>query len=332
MVGAFLGVFLGFIFSLLIENLDTSIGTIEDVEKFLDLPVLGIIPHIDLDSALLSSLMKQNRSSRKRNPKIVEMRGKLLFHHSSKSPFVEAYHTLRTNLKLTFLKDTGKVIGFTSAGISEGKTLTASNFALAAAQSGIKTLLVESDFRRPTVHWLFGINRNPGFSDCIMGTKRWPEVVRTTTDFLMSDFGTEKILSIPGIENLSLITSGPIITNVVDLLNSPLMPAIIKEMSSQYELVILDCPPALLFSDALIMGAHTDGMIIVYQVARMARRALKRTKDQLSNIKTPVLGVVLNNVKTAEMGQYYGYGYYYSYKYYSKERPESAQSPNSKEA
>jgi capsular exopolysaccharide synthesis family protein len=177
---------------------------------------------------------------------------------------------------------------------------------------------METDLRRPSVHWVFGLSRGPGFSDCIIGNKSWPEVVKTTTDFLLGDIGMEKILKIPGIENLSLITSGPIVPNPIDLLNSPKTVQILKELSQNYELVILDCPPVLLFADALIIGTHTDGNIIVYQVGRMARRALKRAKDQLANVKAPILGVVLNNVKTSEMGAYYGYGYYYSYKYYAK--------------
>lgn len=325
MVGTFLGIFLGFVFALLFENLDTSIGTIEDVEKFLDLPVLGIIPHIDLHSDL-KSLIPKGKSHQQ---KPLEMRYKLMSFHSSKSPFVESYHTLRTNLKLTILKDTGKILAFTSAGIAEGKTLTASNFVLAAAQSGMKTLLVEADLRRPSLHWLFGIDRGPGFSDCIIGTKKWPEIIKGTTDFLMGDLGAEKILEIPGIENVSLITSGPLVSNPIDLLNSPIVPKILKEMAASYDLIILDCPPTLLFADALIMGAYTDGTILIYQVGRMARRALKRAKDQLLNVKAPVSGIILNNVRTSEMGSYYGYGYsyYYSYKYYSKEDP-NRKAPN----
>jgi tyrosine-protein kinase Etk/Wzc len=319
MIGSFLGVFIGLVLALFIENLDTSIGTIEDVEKFLDLPVLGIIPTVDIDPKNKLPLQRP----KKKGQRPTDMRYKLLPFHSSKSPFVEAYHTLRTNLKLSIMKEPGKTLAFTSAGIGEGKTLTSSNFALAAAQSGIKTLLLEADLRRPSLHWLFGLNRGPGFTDCIIGTRKWQDVVKTTTDLLMSDIGTEKILAIPGIENLSIITSGPMVNNPIDILNSPLTSQMLSEMKNTYELIILDCPPALLFADALIVGSHVDGAIIVYQVGKMARNALKRTKDQLVNVKTPLLGVVLNNVKTAEIGSYYGYGYYYSYKYYSKESGDS---------
>lgn len=318
LIGAFLGVFLGFVFALLFENLDTSIGTIEDVEKYMDLPVLGIIPHVELDARQKNIVAH----AATKEQKISMLRSKLIVYHSGKSPFVESYHTLRTNLKFSF-KDQqpsqGTVISFTSAGIGEGKTITASNFALAAAQSGIKTLLIEADLRRPSLHWLFGVNRAPGLSDCILGTRTWESVIKGTTDFLMGSLGTDKILQYTGIENLSLMTSGPIVQNPLDLLNSPETTRIIAELSKKFELVIIDCPPVLLFADALVMGSRATGTIIVYQVGRMARRALKRAKDQLVNIKAPVAGIILNNVKTSEMGAYYGYGYYYSYKYYAKD-------------
>lgn len=321
-VGAFMGIFLGFVLALVVENLDTSIGTIEDVEKYLELPVLGIIPHIEIPKIKKTAKNKENKN----DYMLYMLRAKLIVNYPFKSPFVESYHTLMTNLKFSHLKNNegkAKIISFTSTGISEGKTITASNFALAAAQSGIKTLIIESDLRRPSLHWLFGVEKSPGFSDCILGTKKWPQVVKSTTDFLLGNISTEKILQYPGIENLNLITSGPFVQNPVDMLSSPETSNIINEMSNHYELIIIDSPPVLLFADALIMGTHTSGTIIVYQVGKMARRALKRAKDQLLNIKAPVLGIILNNVKTSEMGAYYGYGYYYSYKYYSKEPRQS---------
>jgi len=122
---------------------------------------------------------------------------------------VEAYHTLRTNLKLTLLKDKSNVVAFTSAGIGEGKTISASNFALAAAQSGLKTLLVEADLR-PAVHTqVIRYSQGPGFSDCLIGVKKWKETLRGTTDIIMSELSADIILHYPGIENLRIMTSGP---------------------------------------------------------------------------------------------------------------------------
>ena len=309
-IGALLGIFLGLLFALIIENLDTSIGTIEDVEKFLGIPVLGIIPHIEAEK-------KQKKFFSR--PQVHEkstdlLRLKLIVNHSTKSPFVEAYHTLRTNLTFSLLKKTGNIIAFTSAGIGEGKTVTSSNFALAAAQSGIKTLLVEADLRRPILHRIFGLKRDPGFTDCLIGTRKWQDVARGTTDFLMSELNMEKILQFPGIENLKVITSGPIPPNPVDLFNSPGLKVMLDEMARQYELVVLDCPPALLFADPLIVGTKTTGTILVYRAGNVPRGALKRAKEQLSNVKVPVIGVVLNDITSSEMEPHYGY--YFSYKYY----------------
>jgi tyrosine-protein kinase Etk/Wzc len=314
-MGAFLGIFFGLILAIVIENLDTSIGTIEDVEKYLAIPVLGVIPRINIDphSRATVSGRKGDRSHL--------LRSKLIVYHASKSPFVEAYHTLRTNLKFTLPKPRGNIIAFSSAGIGEGKSLTTSNFALAAAQSGIKTLLVESDLRLPSLHKIFGLPRDPGFSDCLIGTRPWTSVLRGTTDFLMSSMGMEKILQAPGIENLSVITSGQIPPNPIDLFNAAQIGTIFGEMAEQYDLIILDCPPILLFADTLILGTYASGVAIVYRVGKMARGALKRAKDQLVNVKVKPLGVVLNDLTSSDMEPHYGY-YYYSSKYYSRPDPQ----------
>ncbi|MFH1367762.1 MAG: polysaccharide biosynthesis tyrosine autokinase [Elusimicrobiota bacterium] len=320
LVGIVLGFIIGFVLALLIENMDTSIGTIEDVEKFLSLPVLGIIPHIEPDAKFKTLLEK---SAGRTEQKVINLRSKLIVYHTVKSPFVEAYHTLRTNLKFALPKEKGNILAFVSAGISEGKTISAANYALAAAQSGIKTLLIEADLRRPTIHRIFGLPRDPGFSDCLIGMKRWTEVTRGMTDFVMSELSAEVIIQYPGIENLGIITSGPIPPNPIDMFNSPELQKIVFEMKEQYDLIVLDCPPVLLFADSLILGTIATGTIIVYQVGRMARGALKRAKDTMLNVKVPVLGVILNDITAIEMEPHYGY--YHNYKYYTS--PEEPKKP-----
>jgi len=157
-VGAVAGLFLGFVLAIFLENMDTSIGTIEDVEQYLGIPVLGIIPHENPTRIKTS----------KKDEKISAQRSLLINFHSNKSPFVEAYHTMRTNLKFTPFKESGgNVLAFTSAGVAEGKTLTSVNFSLAAAQSGTKTVLVEMDMRRPLLHKVMGIPRIPGITEAV---------------------------------------------------------------------------------------------------------------------------------------------------------------------
>ncbi|MFH2070896.1 MAG: polysaccharide biosynthesis tyrosine autokinase [Elusimicrobiota bacterium] len=314
-LGGLVGIFVGFIFALVTEHIDTSIGTIEELETYLQLPAIGIIPHIEgvsrrggfrIDAGLF-----------RRADDIDDIRRKLIVSHSTKSPFVEAYHTLRTNIK--FVKEEmpgpGASILVTSSGVSEGKTLTAINFALAASQVGIKTLYMELDLRRPAVHKIFGIKRAPGFSDCILGKKRWTDILRGTTDFLMGEIALDKIIRSPGLENLKIIPCGSIPPNPVDTLNSPFVGEVLDEMRRSFELIVCDCPPVLLFADSLILSKHVNSVIIVYRVGRIARGALKRTKEQLVSAKANVLGVVLNDIKASEMEP--RYGYYYDYKYYA---------------
>ncbi|MBU0951792.1 MAG: AAA family ATPase [Elusimicrobia bacterium] len=320
-VGTLIGLFLGFIFSLVIEHLDTSIGTIEDVETYMQIPVIGIIPHIESSFekkfGLDFGMFKKERS-------IADLRAKMIAYHSSKSPFVESYHTLRTNIKFAKegLVGLGSTILFTSAGIMEGKTQTAVNFALAAAQTGIKTLYMELDLRRPSVHKIFGIQRVPGFTDYVLGKKRLHEVIRGTTDFLLGELALEKLLHMPGLENFKILPCGTIHPNPVGLLNSHFVADIFEELKRQFELIIIDCPPVLLFADTLVISKYADSAVLVYRVGRIARGALKRAKDQLVTVKTKVIGVVLNDIKSSEMEP--RHGYYYAYKYYSKEDKQPA--------
>jgi len=307
-VGAVAGLFLGFVLAIFFENMDTSIGTIEDVEQYLGIPVIGIIPHENATKIKTS----------KKDEKISAQRSLLINFHSNKSPFVEAYHTMRTNLKFTpFKENAGNVLAFTSAGVAEGKTLTSINFSLAAAQSGTKTVLVEMDMRRPLLHKVLGIRRIPGITEAA-GGKALDEVIRGTADLMLGEMSLEGLIDVPGIENLKMITCGELPTNPIDFLNSAATRSFIKSLSQNFELVILDCPPVLLFADAMIIATTmADATILVYQVGKMSRTALKRAKDQLTAVKANVIGVVLNDIKASDIEQ--RYGYYHTYKYYHKE-------------
>jgi len=135
---------------------------------------------------------------------------------------------------------------------------------------------------------------------------------------MLGEMSLEGLIDVPGIENLKIITCGELPTNPIDFLNSSATRSFIKSLSQNFELVILDCPPVLLFADAMIIStAMSDATILVYQVGKMSRVALKRAKDQLTAVKANVIGVVLNDIKAADIEQ--RYGYYHTYKYYHKE-------------
>ncbi len=306
-VGSFIGIMFGFVLALFFENLDTSIGTIEDVEAYLGVPVLGIIP-FEAPTKIKTS---------KKDDKVSAQRSLMIIYHSNKSPFVESYHTLRTNLQFTHFKEKGNVLNFTSSGISEGKTITAINFAIASAQSGVKTILIEMDLRRPLLHKVLGLPRTPGISDGVLG-KPFHDVVRGTADLMLGELAVEKIIDFPGIENLKIITCGEIPTNPIDFLNSISTKNLIRTISQNFELVVLDTPPVLLFADPLIVSSFCDATILVYQVGRMSRTAIKRAKDQLLGVKANLIGLVFNGVKGTDIQHHYGF--YYTYKYYHKEK------------
>ncbi len=310
-LGVFVGIILGLIFAFIVEHLDTSIATIEEVETFLGLPVIGVIPHIQPKDI--------KKTFKKKKETIDAIKNKLVIYHSQKSPYLESYHTLRTNIKFSQEHiETRGVVLFTSAGIAEGKTLTSVNFALSAAIAGIKTVFVELDLRRPSVHRWFGLNRVPGFTECVAGRKSIDEVIHTTTDFLLGGLEVDRIISTPGLENFSFITCGNIPPNLTDLLSSSHTFEVLSEIKDRYELVVLDTPPVLLFADALILTKYSTYVVLVYRVGRIARGALKRAKDMLVSAKANIAGVVLNDIRTEEMEP--RYGYYYAYKYYLKEK------------
>jgi len=316
-VGILLGLFLAIVVIFILENLDISITTIEDIENILKLPVLGIIPHIFSEKVLdnwFVNFFKKERYSPE------AFRSVLLFNRKYTSQVIESYHTLRTNILSHLRKKKGVSIVFSSSGAAEGKTLTAVNFALACANAGIKTLLVDADLRRPAIFNVFGVPPRPGLSDVLSGEIQWKDAVYKGDDFLKSGIGFDNIMKFKGIENFHLITCGTLSGNVIDILESSDWQKILKEFQAEFDMIVFDSPPILLFVDAVMVAKHTDGTVLVYKSGKIARGIIRRAKDQITSSGVNMVGVVLNGVRASEMGPQYGY-YYYSYeKYKPKER------------
>lgn len=315
LAGSVLGLFLSVVVVFLLENLDVSISTIEDIENFLKLPVLGIIPNILSEKHLdnwLTQVFKKERYT------VEGFRSVLVINRRYASGVIESYHTLRTNIVSNLKKKDGLSLVFSSAGAAEGKTLTAVNFALAAANSGLKTLLIDADLRRPAVDQIFGTNRTPGLSDMLAGRVSLDEALLESTDFIMGGMDYEQLMRFPGIENLKIMNCGTQPDNTVDILDSANWRGVMDEMRSEFDLVIFDTPPVLLFADALMIAKHaSDGVVLVYKAGKIARGALRRAKEQITGVNAHMVGVVLNGVRASEMGPQYGY-YYYDYKNYAR--------------
>ncbi|MBI4677723.1 MAG: polysaccharide biosynthesis tyrosine autokinase [Elusimicrobia bacterium] len=315
MLGCLLGVLLGLLAVFMLESLDISISTIEDIERVVGVPVLAVIPHLGTErkwDALKAKLLRRERYP------IDAFRSLLLFHQSTKSPTIEAYHSLRSAISAQQPDRDHWALAFTSTGVAEGKTLTAVNFCLAAVHAGLKVLLIGSDIRRPVVHRVFGIPKQPGLMEVLTGGADWRDVQRGTVDFLMGEIDLDRLLTFSGIDNFKVMTSWAASSaDIVNIFSSPLLPKFIEEVRPHFDLTVFDCPPVLLFVDAVLIGEHCDGVVMVYQSGKMARQALKRAKDQLTASNVKILGVTLNDMQSSEMGP--AYSYYYGYSHYARQ-------------
>ncbi|MBC8551769.1 MAG: polysaccharide biosynthesis tyrosine autokinase, partial [Candidatus Brocadiales bacterium] len=287
-VGTVIGFILGVVMAFVRETVDTSIGAIEDVEAFLGVPVVGIIPFMGAEEIVDTLLQKKDLEQPE---EVLELNARLVSHFAPKSTMAESFRSMRTGIEFIMNDRKLKSLSFTSTTMREGKTTITSNFAMTMAQIGKKVLLVDGDMRKPMTNNMFGIEREPGLSDIILGNYNWDEVIKTDTDIMMGKMGMEDITTTaPGINNLNIITSGLIPPNSTELLSSERMMEIISEMKEAYDIVLFDSTPVLPSTDAVVLAAKMDAVVIVNQVGQIARGALKRAKAQLDTSKANIIG------------------------------------------
>ena len=217
----------------------------------------------------------------------------LIVDREPKSPISEQFRTIRTNITYASIDNPIKSVLFTSATPSAGKSTTAANVAIAYAQAGKKTLLLDGDLRRPTTHYTFEMQNVIGLSTATINDLPLEEVVRKTD-----------------IENLSIVTSGPIPPNPSELLSSNKMAVLISKLKEHYEMIIIDSPPVLAVTDAQVLSQLTDGTILVTNVEVNNRDNVVQAKELLEKADANIIGVVLNNKKmdNKKDSYYYYYG------------------------
>ena len=328
--GGIIGLVIGLVLALIVETMDTSLGTIEDVEEILGVPVLGVIPAVDEFSTRAEG---QDGTKLKERP--------LITHFAPRSPISEAYRSLRTSLQFIWKDRKAKVFLITSSSLQEGKTYNVVNLSLSLAQAGEKVLLIDADLRRPAAHNAFGLQRQPGLTDYIVGISGlkppgkdefelemgslpefqssdggWKDVTNTVIDVMLGDFEFEDILRTPGMDNLHIINAGQSLLNPAEILRSPKFKEFLREVREHYDVIIVDTPPVLPVADAFEVAPEVDGVILVYEVGRIGRGILNRAKVQLENVNSNVMGVILNNVKPDVAPDFYRYrtDYYYEQK------------------
>lgn len=305
MTGIIMGFIIGMIFAFGFEVFDTSMGTIEDVEELLQVPVLGVIHFMGKDEKIKKGIKKKVSDK--------DRKIDLIAHYDPKSLPAETFRTLRSNLEFMRVDKKSKSFLVTSAFVQEGKTFNVVNLALSMAQAGKKVLLVEADLRKPVIHKMFGLNRIPGLTDHILGNYSWQEIRHTITDVMLGDFELEEILRTPGLDNLNIIPAGTNPPNPTEILRSECFKTFIKEAHVKYDMVFIDAPPILPVADATEVSTLVDGVVLVYTVGKIGRGVLKRAKTSLDNVGGKVVGVILNNVKPEAGPDYFKYHTQYYY-------------------
>lgn len=205
-----------------------------------------------------------------------------------RSPVSEAYRTLRTNLSFYSLDHPIRSLVVTSPAPNEGKSTTVANLAVTMAQSGRRTILVDCDLRRPSLHELFGLKAEPGFTDLVMADQ------------------IELPLQATSIDNLWLLSSGTIPPNPADLLGAKKVDQLIARLQEEADMVLFDAPPVIAVTDAAVLGAKVDGVLLVIQAGKTKRDHAERAKEMLEKAKVRIVGATLTNApKDKAMSGYY---------------------------
>ncbi len=313
MAGLILGLVLGLVIALILEAMDSSIGTIEEVENYLGTPVIGFVPQLEHDEAIdLFKDVKELKTSGHH----LERQIRLISHFSPPSTIAEAYRSLRTNL-LFSQAGQHQVILITSSTVKEGKSTIAANLAVVLAQQGGRVLLIDADMRKPMLHHTFGVKREPGLSECLLGQFHWQDAVKRFSDIMLGDMGIDQALLTPGLDQLEVLTCGIVKASPPDLLAAPAMNTILQEAREEYDMVIIDMPPMLHTTDATVLASKVDGVLLVYHIGSVVRGALKRVQSNIESVGGKVIGIVLNGVRgelspdytTYKMNRYYAYSY-----------------------
>lgn len=293
--------------ALLREYLDNTVKTPDDIETLARLPSLAVVPQFATLNGSKRRGMFQSFSTNGHDKRI-----ELVAQHLPKSQMSEAFRALRTSILLSQADHPPQVILVTSALPREGKTTAAANLAVTLAQLGDSTVLVDADLRKPGIGRLLnlGAGKYAGLSSYLAGV--------SSLDLVS--------IPHPAIPNLVAIPTGPLPPNPADLLSSHKLADAITELRAKFKFIVLDSPPIMAATDAVILSVLADGVLLVVRSGETPKAAFTRTRDLLASVKCRVLGVVLNAVDSSAPDYYYSYRYYpYSYGYGPQETAEAAE-------
>ncbi len=278
----------------LLEYLDNTVKSPNDIDRLTQLPMLTGIAWIKGD----------------------EPKDKLITIAQPRSPISEAYRKLRTGIQFATIDSPSRTsILVTSTNPTEGKSVTVANLAVVVAQAGNRVLVVDADLRRPSQHKIFSLPNNRGLTNFLL--KIQPQSPNGETDLLLN-----QIVDPTGVEGLYVMTSGPIPPNPSELLGSSKMLGTLDYLCGRFDMVIVDSPPVMAVTDAVVLSTQVDSVVVVAEAGRTQRAPLRQTVEHLRDVKANLVGVVLNRLTSRGDGYYY----YYRNAYYLDEGEYAASS------
>jgi tyrosine-protein kinase Etk/Wzc len=283
-LGSVLGFLLGVAAVFVSEYLDPTLQTPEEVESYLDLPVLASIPRM---------VTTPEMSEWDANQFLC-----LISERSPRSHETEMFKRLRTSIRFSDFEATTLALLVTSSSPREGKTTVAANLAITSAHAGSRTILIDTDLRRPAMDRIFNVSESTGIAAYLAGKASLEEIIHPTA-----------------ISNLSIIPAGAIPANPAELLESQRLKELVSLLKAKFDRVIFDSPPAGALADALIIAALVDGVILVCFAGHIDKRFILRTKQQLEKSGAKIYGVVLNYIELKMRSYYYYYHSVYKYGY-----------------
>ncbi|MBN1352212.1 AAA family ATPase [candidate division KSB1 bacterium] len=317
-----LGVFLGFIIGLgwilFIESVDDRLKTVEQLKDVSQLNMIGIIPKLKRG---VNAPAKATGFLRLKSTNAA-LAGKLISYHKPKSMEIEVFRALRTNLQFSGLGKKTKSILLTSCYPGEGKTLITANLGIAVASIGMKTLLIDADLRKPTLHAIFDLDRKPGLSNIIFSNHLTADVAANDQDLMqysheelafqqtaaineneaankevLKDYISKKnLIHHTQTAGLDLLPSGAIPPNPADVLALPILRTIISIFEDHYDVVLIDSPPINVVIDAGLLSSHVDGVLLVAKSGINTQTSILRAKEMLTKTSSNLLGIVANVV------------------------------------
>jgi len=356
-IGFILGITMGLGLAFFLESLDTSIKTPEEVEKKTGLAVIGSIPRVHLPrKSNVSEKSSRERGYQQPSPR-------LIVHTMPTSPEAEAYRTLRTNLQFADMSENLRTFMFTSSGPREGKSTTVANLAVTTAQMGLRTLVIDADLRKPTIHKFFGLHRTPGLADILtfffnadqnadmpFKKRMYKDIEddnhdepdaddqnplkqasirakKTVQQIASVDLAIAEAIQPSGIRRLDVLTCGELPLNPSEVLASETMKDLLSLVKERYEFVVIDVPPIIAVTDAAVLAPNVDGVVLVIESGRNDKEIVMKAKSLLDRVGVNLIGAILNNVHKKNL--YGDYDYYYTY--YSHSSPEGKKSKKSRQ-